>query len=155
MEQAAARTAMLIRKPASEVFEAFINPAITSKFWFTKSTGKLEAGKQIEWTWEMNNVSVPVNVKKIEPNQSIVVEWGNYQHKSTVEWTFKILDDKSTYVSIVNHGFQGTPAEIIDQVSDSTKGFTFLLSGLKAYLEHGIQLNLTADAFPREIMTGH
>jgi uncharacterized protein YndB with AHSA1/START domain len=29
---------MLIRRPGAEVFEAFVNPAITSKFWFTNST---------------------------------------------------------------------------------------------------------------------
>ena len=31
-----AKAEMLIRKPVAEVFEAFINPDITSKFWFTK-----------------------------------------------------------------------------------------------------------------------
>jgi len=30
---------MLIRKPVAEVFEAFINPEITSKFWFTRGSG--------------------------------------------------------------------------------------------------------------------
>ncbi len=30
---------MLIRKPVAEVFEAFVNPDITSKFWFTKGSG--------------------------------------------------------------------------------------------------------------------
>jgi uncharacterized protein YndB with AHSA1/START domain len=34
------KTQMLIRKPAEDVFEAFVNPAITTKFWFTRSTGK-------------------------------------------------------------------------------------------------------------------
>jgi uncharacterized protein YndB with AHSA1/START domain len=32
---------MLIRKPVAEVFEAFINPEITSKFWFTSGSGRL------------------------------------------------------------------------------------------------------------------
>ncbi len=32
-----AKTEMLIRKPIQEVFEAFINPEITTKFWFTHS----------------------------------------------------------------------------------------------------------------------
>jgi uncharacterized protein YndB with AHSA1/START domain len=50
-----AKAEMLIRKPVAEVFEAFINPEITTKFWFTKSSGRLEAGKQITWTWEMYN----------------------------------------------------------------------------------------------------
>jgi len=38
------RTQLLIRKPVEEVFEAFVNPAITTKFWFTLSTGKLGGG---------------------------------------------------------------------------------------------------------------
>ena len=48
-----AKTEMLIRKPVSEVFEAFVDPAITSKFWFTKGSGRLQAGKQVRWDWEM------------------------------------------------------------------------------------------------------
>ena len=35
------KTAMLIRRPVADVFEAFINPDITTKFWFTKSSGRL------------------------------------------------------------------------------------------------------------------
>jgi uncharacterized protein YndB with AHSA1/START domain len=37
------KTGMLIRKSVSEVFEAFINPDITTKFWFSKSSGRLGA----------------------------------------------------------------------------------------------------------------
>jgi uncharacterized protein YndB with AHSA1/START domain len=32
---------MLIRKPAETVFQAFIDPKITTNFWFTKSSGLL------------------------------------------------------------------------------------------------------------------
>jgi len=32
---------MLIRRPVSEVFQAFVDPAVTTKFWFTKSSGPL------------------------------------------------------------------------------------------------------------------
>jgi deazaflavin-dependent oxidoreductase (nitroreductase family) len=41
------KTAMLIRKPIANVFEAFIDPQLTTKFWFTKSSGRLEEGKEI------------------------------------------------------------------------------------------------------------
>ncbi|WP_431211735.1 SRPBCC domain-containing protein [Puia sp. P3] len=44
-------TGMLIRRPVAEVFGAFVDPAVTTKFWFTKSTGRLEAGKEVVWTW--------------------------------------------------------------------------------------------------------
>jgi len=33
---------MPIRKPIAEVFEAFINPDSTAKFWFNKSSCRLE-----------------------------------------------------------------------------------------------------------------
>ena len=42
-------TGMLIRKPVGQVFEAFVNPNITTKFWFTKGSERLEAGKQVQW----------------------------------------------------------------------------------------------------------
>ena len=32
------RAAMLIRRPVSDVFEAFVNPAVTTKFWFSFAT---------------------------------------------------------------------------------------------------------------------
>jgi uncharacterized protein YndB with AHSA1/START domain len=48
-----AKTGMLIRRPVAEVFEAFIDPRVTTKFWFTKSSGRLEVGKQVKWEWEM------------------------------------------------------------------------------------------------------
>ncbi|MFX6987837.1 polyketide cyclase, partial [Acinetobacter baumannii] len=42
-------TQMMIRKPAAIVFNAFIDPVITTKFWFTKSSGPLEEGKTVTW----------------------------------------------------------------------------------------------------------
>lgn len=143
-----AKAEMLIRKPVEEVFNAFIDPAITTQFWFTKSTGKLEANKQVEWTWEMYNVTIPVVVKSIEPNAKILIEWGSQHETTVVEWTFKNLDGQGTFVSIVNSGLTGTPEEVIAQVRDSTEGFTLVLAGLKALLEHNIRLNLVKDRFP-------
>src|SRR5919198_1572496 len=81
-------TGMLIRKPVAEVFDAFIDPDITTKFWFTKSSGKLEAGKQVQWDWEMYDISIPVTAKTIEPNKRIVIEWPGYGSPTIVEWQF-------------------------------------------------------------------
>lgn len=47
-----AKTGMLIRKPVEDVFEAIVNPDITTKFWFSKSSGRLEIGKAVKWDWE-------------------------------------------------------------------------------------------------------
>jgi uncharacterized protein YndB with AHSA1/START domain len=140
---------MLIRKPVKEVFEAIINPEITTKFWFTKGSGRLDENKKVEWVWEMYNHSVPVFVKSIQPPEKIIIDWGNDGDLTTVEWTFKNIHDSETFLSIVHSGFQGDQDKIISQVRDSTEGFTIVLAGLKAWLEYGIQLNLVADRFPR------
>ena len=142
---------MLIRRPAAEVFEAFIDPAITSRFWFTKSTGRLEAGKRVTWTWEMYDISIDVEVKSIEPNKRIVLEWGNYGEMTTVEWVFTRYEDDKTYVTITNHGFKGDGDKVVRDALDSTTGFTWVLAGVKALLEHNIELNAIVDAFPKGI----
>lgn len=140
---------MLIRRPVPQVFEAFIDPAITSRFWFTKSTSRLETGRHVKWTWEMYDVSVDVEVKEIEANKRILIAWGNYGEMTTVEWIFTPYDDDKTYVTIRNYGFQGDGDKVVRDALDSTGGFTWVLAGLKALLEKNLELNAIADAFPK------
>jgi len=148
MNPPVAKAEMLIRRPAAEVFEAFIDPAITSKFWFSKGSGRLEAGKQVTWAWEMYNFSVPVDVKVIEPNARILVEWPAYGTPTPIEWLFKARPDGTTFVTITNQGFPGSESEATQGALNATEGFAFVLAGAKALLEHQVQLNLVPDRFP-------
>jgi uncharacterized protein YndB with AHSA1/START domain len=144
-----AKAEMLIRKPVAEVFNAFIDPAVTSKFWFSRGSARLDAGKQVRWDWEMYNFSLNVSVKEIEPNRRILVEWSGAQQPPTkIEWTFRVRADGTTYVTVTNSGFAGEPEQIAQQAIASTEGFTFLLAGAKAWLEHGLALNLVKDKHP-------
>ncbi len=137
------KVGMLIRKPVEVVFEAFIDPAITSRFWFTKGSGRLETGRRVQWEWEMYGASADVDVKEIEENKRILIEFG-----STVEWVFTPRAENETFVTITNTGFKGDGDDIVKQALDSTEGFTIVLCGLKAFLEHGIALNLVSDKDP-------
>lgn len=145
-----AKAEMLIRKPVAEVFNAFIDPAITTKFWFTKSTGKLETGKQVQWTWEMYGSSTQVDVKAIESNKRILVDWGAYEIPTTLEWIFTPHGENATFVSITNSGFSGDTEAVAKQAIGSTEGFTLVLCGLKALIEHNVNLNLIVDRFPKQ-----
>ncbi|HEV8336135.1 MAG TPA: SRPBCC family protein [Candidatus Polarisedimenticolia bacterium] len=148
------RTGMLIRQPVARVFDAFVNPDVTAKFWFTKSTGRLEAGRQVQWDWEMYGISVPVTVKAVEPNRRIVIEWPAAGGPATVEWTFTSRPDGTTFVGITESGFKGDGDELVKQATGSTQGFSLVLAGLKALLEHDVRLNLVADRYPEGI-EGH
>jgi uncharacterized protein YndB with AHSA1/START domain len=148
-----AKTEMLIRRPVDEVFEAFIDPAFTSKFWFTKGSARLETGKHIRWDWEMFGLSAEVSVKAIEANKRIVIKWSPSGAKpstkpTTVEWLFARRLDNTTFVTISESGFSGNGDEVVKKAIGSQGGFTFLLSGAKAFLEHNILLNLSADHCP-------
>ena len=138
-----ARAQMLIRKPAAEVFEAFVNPTITSRFWFTRGSGRLEQGANVTWHWDMYAASADVTVKSIEQDRRIVVEW-----PTPVEWLFTPKSDSTTFVNITASGFNGSDDEKVARAIDSMGGFSLVLAGCKAFLEHGVVLNLVADHNP-------
>jgi uncharacterized protein YndB with AHSA1/START domain len=53
----------------------FLDPAITSRSWFTRGSGRLEVGKQVRWDWEMYGVGTTIDVKALEPDKRILIEW--------------------------------------------------------------------------------
>ncbi len=137
---------MMIRKPISDVFEAFVNPDITTNFWFTKSTGRLEQGKCVTWYWEMYNVSSEVDIKVVEHNTLITIDLG--EPKTSVSFKFSSIKAEQTLVIVSACGYTQTGEDLYAVINDNTGGFTTVLDGCKAYLEHGINLNLIADKFP-------
>lgn len=149
-----AKAQMLIRKPVAHVFEALVDPAITSRFWFSKGSGRLEAGKQVRWDWEMYGVFAEVYVTAIEENKRILIEWNGPDNPSSVEWTFEPRDEDRSFVTVKNWGFGGDVENIVAEAIGSTGGFSFLLAGLKAFLEHGIELSLVADHDPAALVEG-
>ena len=139
-----AETALVIRRPADEVFRAFVDPAVTTRFWFTKSSGPLEPGATVRWEWEMFGVGTTVTVKDLVPNERILVEW-NPDDPSTVEWTFT-PHERGTLVRIVEDDIKGDTSDAIAaHALDSVQGFTFVLAAAKAPLEHDIVLRVVAD----------
>src|SRR4051812_36511896 len=106
-----AEAGMLIRRPVAEVFEAIVDPAITTKFWFTHSSGRLDSRKEVRWEWRMYGASAMVNVSEIVENKKIVMQWSD--PPTTVVWTFTEMPgaetpDGATFLEVSNFGFAGT-----------------------------------------------
>lgn len=137
---------MLVRKPVSQVFEAIVNPEITTKFWFTKSSGRLEKGAKLRWDWELFGVGDNLTVLEFEQNQRIVIDWE--RDPTTAEWIFISRPDGTTLVKICNWGFPSKCDEALAPMIDAKGGYVMVLAGLKAWLEHGVQLELVRDQFP-------
>jgi uncharacterized protein YndB with AHSA1/START domain len=143
------KVGMLIRRPPGEVFQALIDPAITTRFWFTGSSGKLVPGASVRWDWEMYGVSTEVSVKAVEADSRILIEWGNGDESTTVEFRFIPWEDDTTFVQVTETGLSGDGDEIVSSVAGSTGGFCQVLCALKALLEHDVVLTVVRDRFPK------
>jgi uncharacterized protein YndB with AHSA1/START domain len=150
-QQTIATAQMLIRRPVSVVFGAFVDPAITSRFWFSRGSGSLAVGKQVRWDWEMYGVSTKVDVKALEPDKRILIEWDVPEDPTSVEWTFEAMGEERTFVKIRNWGFRGNAEGVVAKALDSTGGFHLVLAGAKFFLEHGIEPNLVVDHAPEAV----
>ena len=143
--------AMLIRRPVEEVYEAFVDPAIASQFWFTGGSARLDSGKPIRWDWQMYGFSVTVSVRELVKDRKIELDWD--EPATRIVWTFTPMAE-GTFVEIQNSGFSGRADETVKQAIDSAGGFSFVLAGCKAWLEHGIRLELVRDRHPGGLPSG-
>lgn len=142
--------AMLVRRPAAEVFRAFTDPDITTRFWFTGSTGPLTDGAKVQWEWSNYGITADVAVRDVEPDRRLVFDWDN-NPTTTVEIRFTERPDATTWVEVTETGFADNGMDgdgVVAHVAGSTNGFTIVLSALKAWLEHGIELGAVRDRYP-------
>ena len=61
-----AKVQLGIIKPVAEVFEAIVNPEIMTKYFISGSTGRMETGKIISWTWDDFDAEQEIKIGKIE-----------------------------------------------------------------------------------------
>lgn len=149
IEGPVATAQMMIRQPIERVFESLIEPSITSRFWFSKSSGPLSVGKRVRWDWEMYGLHTEVEVKALETNKRILLEWNQPEDPSVVEWTFEARGPDRTFVKVKNWGFaKGDLKRANHEAIASTGGFSFVLAAMKVFLEHGIEPNLIVDHDP-------
>ena len=140
---------MLVRRPPGDVFQALVDPDITTRFWFTKSSGKVVSGASLQWDWEMYGVSAKVSVKDVDENRRIAFDWGDDEETTTVEFRFTPLGDDATYLRVTETGLSGDGDALVARVAGSTGGFSIALCALKALLEHDVVLTVVRDRFPK------
>ncbi|MFF2076764.1 SRPBCC family protein [Kitasatospora sp. NPDC058162] len=144
----AAYACMLVRRPATEAFQAFADPAVTTRFWYSRSSGPMVTGAQLRWDWDTYGASADVRVQEVREGRLIRFEWGNYEQPTTVELAFTPHTAEVTFVEATETGFQGSGDDTVRWVNDTVGGFTTALCAMKALLEHGIELNAVPDHHP-------
>jgi uncharacterized protein YndB with AHSA1/START domain len=143
-----------IQKPIAEVFDAVYNPSKLSAYFTTGgANAPLNEGATVIWRFADYPGDIPVTVKKVVPNQSIVFEWDAYEppakpddkippptgYKTTVEMTFESLSPTNTLVRIVEGNWRDTQ-QGLDGSYGNCMGWTQMSCCLKAFLEYNINL---------------
>jgi hypothetical protein len=100
---------MLIRRSPHDVFEALADPSITTRFWYTKSTGRMVEDAELTWEWEMYGTSGKVWVKEVQATGASaslgrVMTLASHHGRVPVHIQY---ENDTTYVRIMETGFTG------------------------------------------------
>ncbi|MNO75791.1 hypothetical protein D3C76_668530 [compost metagenome] len=131
-------TKFKIAKPVNEVFEAIIEPEKMSNYWFSSGTGRMEQGKTISWRYEEYNAEVDIHVLKVVNNQTIIYSWGESDQETLVTIALTELEPACTVIEVNESGWKETDPDIVSKMIGQKEGWVYVLTCLKAYLEHGV-----------------
>ena len=147
MTEITANAQMTINRPASDVFDAFADPAIMTKFWFPKVSGRLEEGHEVKWFVGTHDdaFGITVRAKAIQRPHLLHIQWGDGGVFTEVKWEFESKGDDQTIVRIRESGFSGDKSEVIQAALNSTGGFNQVVTAVKALLEHDVRINVVED----------
>jgi uncharacterized protein YndB with AHSA1/START domain len=139
-------TSIQILKPSAEVFEAIVDPEKMSNYFISKSTGRLEEGKEIFWRFPEFDMEFPVRGGKIDMNSYISFYWDSDGLELFVEIRLESVAGGSTVVTVTEKSRNNDEAGI-KWLKGNTAGWANFLACLKAYLEYGINLRKGAFDF--------
>ncbi len=94
------KVALQIQKSVNEVFEAIVDPVKMSNYFISKSTGRMEEGKEVKWQFPEFDMEFPVRVARIDKNKYISFNWDMDSVELLVEMTFSPKGRDSTLVTI-------------------------------------------------------
>ena len=134
-------TQMGIQKPAKDVFDAIVDPEKMNKYFITTSSGRMDSGKILTWTWEDYDAEHQVKVGKIEKDKLVSFTWEGSGVECLVVITLEPKGENQTLVKITESDW---PVDYkgASRCMGQVEGWTHFLCCLKAYLEYGVNLRV-------------
>jgi len=142
MSELVAKAEMLIRRPAEEAFDAFVQPELITKFWLKSASGPLRKGAQVDWEFLVRGATERVLVTASERPGHLAFEWT--KGKLNVDIRLSEAQKGSAVVRVQVRGFE-EGEDSLAQVVNATEGFSIVLCDLKTFLESGRSAHLVQD----------
>jgi uncharacterized protein YndB with AHSA1/START domain len=136
-----AKVKMGILRSAQEIFDAIIDPEKMSRYFIYGSTGRMESGKSLTWTWTDYEGEHEIKVGKVEKDKVVSFEWNGSGVNCVVVITLEAKGENKTLVKITESDW---PADYkgANQCMGQVEGWTHFLLCMKAFLEYGIDLRI-------------
>ena len=136
MKNPTARVSQLINCTAADAFDAFVNPVKITKFWLEATSAPLSKNGTATWKFMVPGAVDTVTVDEFEPTSFIALSWSD---GSKLHLEFSEYSAGRTRVSA---GFSLSAKDAIEQIVNTTEGFSIVLCDLKTLLESGRSANL-------------
>jgi uncharacterized protein YndB with AHSA1/START domain len=140
------KASIQIQKPIDAVFEGIVNPEMITNYFISYSSGRLETGKTVYWSFPEFEGKYPIKDVTIEDNDYISFVW---DPDTVVTINLRRYDENSTIVEVTEGAKEHTP-ENLNWLISNTGGWANFLACMKAYLEYGISLRKGAYDFMAE-----
>jgi uncharacterized protein YndB with AHSA1/START domain len=137
MTEFVAKASQLINCQPGNAFDAFAHPSRITQFWLSASSGPLSKGVQVTWHFMVPGAVDTITVTEFEPAALIAFNWSN---GSNTRLEFAAHPNEKTLISVKTQGFKGD--DIIEQIVNTTEGFSIVLCDLKTLIESGKSANL-------------
>lgn len=135
------RVSLLLNAPPAAIYSTFVEPSGLERFWLESSSGPLAVGTTVHWKFRVPGAEVDTTATHLQPGKALGWVWSD---GTVVDVDLQSLA-QGTAVTIVHHGFKGSPDQIVAAALDATEGFALMLADLKATLETGQSANIVRD----------
>lgn len=137
-----------VSKLPEEVYEAIVDPAKMSNYFISQSSGRMEAGAQLEWQFPEFDMKIPVKVGELRKNEYVSFYWGDTDGKEMLVEINLLPVGAATHVVVTEKQRDADEAGV-GWLGRNTEGWANFLACMKAYLEYGINLRKGAFDFMR------
>ena len=127
---------IFINKPVSKVYDAWTNDKVVSKWFTVKSVIEPKKNGQIYYEW-LGGETMDDKVISISKNRLFTFPFGNKGERVTVKFN---KDGKGCICELHQYKMKTSPESKWNMHRGCLQGWTFFMTNLKSYLEHGIDL---------------
>lgn len=128
-----------ILKPIGEVFEAVADPAKMAHYFISDASGALAEGATVTWEFADVGAKVDIHVLSVRKNEKIVYESSALGRPIRTTIEFAADGPAAAIVTVTDSSFNLNEKDVKLALGQSA-GWTYMLCGLKAYLQFGINI---------------